>query len=216
MTTPILQVALDHTDLASAMKSARILADHVDVLEVGTILCYAEGAKAVEIMRAAYPNHIILADLKAADAGSVVADIVFSRGASWMTCICSAPLATMEAALKVAKKYGGDIQVELYGDWTFEHARQWQSIGLTQVVYHRGRDAAAAGQSWGDGDLEKIKKLADMGFYVSVTGGLSPEDIQLFKGIPVKSFIAGRSLYAADSPAEIADSFKKAINEYWS
>ena len=215
MTKPILQVALDHTDLESAMKSARILADHVDVLEVGTILCYTEGAKAVEIMRAVYPDHIILADLKAADAGAVVADIVFSRGASWMTCICSAPLATMEAALKIARESGGDIQVELYGDWTFEHAEQWKSIGLTQVVYHRGRDAAAAGQAWGNEDLKKIRKLTEMGLEVSVTGGLKPEDIQLFKGIPVKSFISGRSLYGADNPAKVANDFKKAIAEFW-
>jgi len=216
MTTPILQVALDHIDLASAMRSARILADHVDVLEVGTILCFAEGARAIEVMRAVYPEHIILADFKTADAGAVLADMVFSRGATWMTCICSAPLATMDAALKIAKKSGGDIQVELYGDWTFKHAEQWKSIGLTQVVYHRGRDAAAAGQTWGEGDLKKIRQLTEMGMDVSVTGGLSPEDIQIFKGIPVKSFISGRSLYGADNPAEVAKDFKKTIAEYWS
>ncbi len=190
------------------------LADH-DVLEIGTILCYAAGAKAVEIMRAAYPDHIILADLKAADAGAVAADIVFSRGASWMTCIYSAPLATMEASLELARKSGGGLQVELCGDWTFEHVKQWKSIGLTQVVYHRGRDATAAGQRWGDEDLKKIRNFAEMGLDVSVTGGLSPEDMKLFKGIPVRSFIAGRSLYAAAALAEIAEKFRKAIKEYW-
>lgn len=215
MPKPILQVALDHTDLASAMISAGQLADYVDVLEAGTILCYAEGARSVEILRSVYPRHIILADLKAADAGGVVAEIVFARGATWMTCICSAPPATMKAALDVAKKYNGDIQVELYGDWTFDHAREWKSIGLTQVVYHRGRDAAAAGQSWGEEDLGKIRQLADMGFDVSVTGGLGPEDLHLFKGIQVKAFIAGRSLYGADDPAGAAVAFRKAIDVYW-
>ena len=215
MPRPLLQVALDQTDLPSALAAAQILAPDVDVLEAGTILCYAEGARAVETLRALHPDHILLADLKAADAGSVVAEMVFSRGATWMTCICSAPPATLEAALKIAKAHGGDIQMELYGDWTFRQAEEWKNIGITQAIYHRGRDAAAAGQSWGEEDLNKIRKLAEMGMEVSVTGGLSPEDLVLFKGIPVKCFISGRSLYGAEDPAAAAQAFKAAINEHW-
>ena len=215
MAKPLLQVALDTLDIPTTLKATRALAKEVDVLEVGTILCYAEGAKTVGILRALYPNHTILADLKAADAGGTAAEIVFSQGASWMTVICCAPLATMEAALKVAKKYNGDVQIELYGDWTFAQAESWQKIGLTQAIYHRGRDAALAGQQWGEEDLSKIRRLADMGFEVSVTGGLNPEDLTLFKGIPVKCFIAGRSLYQATDPARAARDFKEAINRDW-
>ena len=215
MTKPLLQVALDNLDMPSALEATRALADEVDVLEVGTILCYAEGAKTVSVLRALYPDKTIVADLKAADAGETVAEIVFSRGTNWMTVICCAPYATMEAALKVAKKYDGDVQIELYGDWTFEQAQKWREIGLTQAIYHRGRDAAFAGQQWGEEDLTKIRKLTDMGFEVSVTGGLYAKDLDIFKGIPVKSFIAGRGLYAADDPAQAAREFKEAINTYW-
>ncbi len=215
MRKPMLQVALDNLALASALEATRVLADEVDVLEVGTILCYAEGAKTVSVLRALYPEKIIAADLKAADAGGTVAEIVFSRGATWMTVICCAPYATMAAAFKVARKYNGDVQVELYGDWTFEEAQRWLEIGLTQAIYHRGRDAALAGQQWGDEDLEKIGRLADMGFDVSVTGGLSAGDLAIFKGLPVKCFIAGRSLYGADDPAKAARDFQKAIDCLW-
>ena len=171
MTKPLLQVALDTLDIPSALEATRALADEVDVLEVGTILCYAEGARTVSILRALYPEKILVADLKAADAGATVAEIVFSRGCTWMTVICCAPYATMEAALKVAKKYGGDVQVELYGDWTFEQAEKWLEIGLTQVIYHRGRDAAFAGQQWGKEDLVKIGKLVGMGLRYLSPGG---------------------------------------------
>ncbi len=215
MNKPLLQVALDTLDIPTALKATQALAGDVDVLEVGTILCYAQGAKAVGILRALYPDHIILADLKAADAGSTVAEIVFSQGATWMTVICCAPYATMEAAFEVAQKYNGDVQIELYGEWTFEQAEKWLEIGLTQAIYHRGRDAALAGQKWGEADLAKIRKLADMGFAVSVTGGLNPEDLSFFKGIPVKCFIAGRGLYGADDPAQAARDFKRAIDRHW-
>jgi 3-dehydro-L-gulonate-6-phosphate decarboxylase len=218
MNRPLLQVALDHLEIPAALESTRLLAPEVEVLEVGTLLCYAEGARAVRTVRACYPDHVLLADLKAADAGGVAAELVFSAGATWMTVICSAPLPTMEAALKVAKKYGPDrdIQVELYGDWTFEHARSWLDAGLKQAVYHRGRDAQAAGKGWDGEDLEKINRLVDMGIEVSVTGGLTPEDLDQFRGIPVKAFIAGRSLYGAEDPVAAARAFATAITGGWS
>jgi 3-dehydro-L-gulonate-6-phosphate decarboxylase len=214
---PLLQVALDHLEIPAALESTRLLAPEVDVLEVGTLLCYAEGARAVRTVRALYPDHIVLADLKAADAGAVAAELVFSAGATWMTVICSAPYPTMEAALRVAREYGPDrdIQVELYGDWTFEHARAWLDRGLTQAVYHRGRDAQAAGKGWDETDLSKIRRLVDMGMQVSVTGGLTPEDLGYFRGIPVKAFIAGRSLYGADDPVAAARAFSQAISAEW-
>lgn len=215
MSKPLLQVALDTLDIPAALKATRALAPEVDVLEVGTILCYAEGARAVATLRALYPDQIILADLKAADAGTTVAEIVFSQGATWMTVICCAPYATMEAALAVARKYDGDVQIELYGEWTFEQAAKWLELGLTQAIYHRGRDAEFAGQKWGEADLAKIRKLAEMGFDVSVTGGLNPKDLGIFQGIPVKCFIAGRGLYGAEDPAQAAREFKAAIEKYW-
>ncbi|WP_020611093.1 3-keto-L-gulonate-6-phosphate decarboxylase UlaD [Sediminispirochaeta bajacaliforniensis] len=215
MKRPLLQIALDHTDLKAALESAGKVAEEVDVIEAGTILCYAEGAKAVKQIHDAYPGHTIVADLKAADAGEVVANLVFSRGASWMTCICNAPLATMEAAKKVADTYSGEIQVELYGAWSFDLAAKWLDIGINQAIYHRGRDAAAAGQNWSDEDIQKIRHLGEMGFAVSVTGGLAPQDLSLFRGIPVKCFIAGRSLYEAKNPIAAARAFKQAIRDNW-
>ncbi len=215
MDKPLLQVALDTLDIPSTLKATQALAPEVDVLEVGTILCYAEGARTIGILRALYPDHTIVADLKAADAGGTVAEIVFSQGATWMTVICCAPYATMEAALETARKYKGDVQIELYGDWTFEQAEQWRAIGLTQAIYHRGRDAALAGQKWTDADLAKIRKLTEMGFDISVTGGLNPKDLVFFKEIPVTCFIAGRGLYQTEEPAQAARKFKEAINRYW-
>jgi 3-keto-L-gulonate-6-phosphate decarboxylase len=215
MNKPLLQVALDQTSLPEAMTATRLLAPHVDVLEAGTILCAAEGVRTVEVIRSLYPGHIVLADLKVADAGAVLAEMVFSRGANWMTVICCAPLATMETAFKVAQKYDGDIQIELYGEWTFEQADQWKQLGLQQAIYHRGRDAQAAGKTWDDADLEKISRLSEMGFEVSVTGGLTPDDLSHFSGIPVKAFISGRTLYGADDPARSAAEFRDAIHRLW-
>ncbi len=213
---PKLQIALDNTDLASALESVKSVGDIVDVIEVGTILYVAEGSEAVRKLRSLYPDKIILADIKAADAGSILAKICFDAGATWMTTICCSDINTMVSALDVAKKYDGDIQIELYGDWTFDHAKAWREAGLNQVVYHRSRDAQSAGKDWSEEDILKVKKLCDMGFKVTVTGGLSVEHIKLFKDLPIYCFIAGRSIRDAASPKEAALEFKSEFKKHWS
>ena len=215
MSLPMLQVALDNQTMDSAYETTRLIAEEVDIIEVGTILCVGEGVRAVRDLKALYPHKIVLADAKIADAGKILSRMCFEANADWVTVICCADINTAKGALDVAKEFNGDVQIELTGYWTWEQAQQWRDAGIQQVVYHRSRDAQAAGVAWGEADITAIKRLSDMGFKVTVTGGLALEDLPLFKGIPIHVFIAGRSIRDAASPVEAARQFKRAIAELW-
>ncbi len=128
-----------------------------------------------------------------------------------MTVICYATMPTMKAAQKEI----GELQVELYGNWTFEQAKDWYNIGIRQVIYHQSRDALLSGEAWGEKDLSKVSKLIELGFNVSVTGGLNPNTLQLFEGINVYTFIAGRGITAAEDPMKAAQCFKDEIIRIW-
>ncbi|WP_171845036.1 orotidine 5'-phosphate decarboxylase / HUMPS family protein, partial [Enterococcus mundtii] len=97
MKRPKLQIALDHNTLASALADVKKIGEIVDVIEVGTILCLQEGSKPIECMRKMFPEKTIVADTKCADAGETVAGNVAQAGADFMTVICCASLATMQA-----------------------------------------------------------------------------------------------------------------------
>lgn len=211
MALPKLQVALDNNTIESALESIKACGDVVDVIEAGTILCLADGMKAVRCLRALFPNKELIADTKCADAGGTVAKNCKEAGADIMTVICSATIPTMKAA----KKEIDTLQVELYGDWTYDHAQQWLDAGIDQAIYHQSRDALLSGETWGEKDLNKVKKLIDMGFKVSVTGGLSKETLELFKGIDVYTFITGRGITAAPDQRQAALEFKAEIERIW-
>lgn len=132
-----------------------------------------------------------------------------------MTIICAAPLATVEKGHAVAQSCGGEIQIELFGNWTLDDARNWYRIGVRQAIYHRGRDAQASGQQWSEADLARMKALSDIGLELSITGGITPADLPLFKDIRVKAFIAGRALAGASYPAQAAAEFHAQINAIW-
>lgn len=214
-TKPRLQLALDHTKLDAALQTVERLHPHVDIIEAGTILCISAGIQAVSALRQRCPQHTLVADLKVADAGATLAEQAFSQGANWMTVICAAPLATMASALEVAERHRGEIQIELFGHWTLEDAKAWRDLGIKQAIYHRGRDAQASGQTWGQQDLDTMKALSDLGIELSVTGGIRPIDLPLFKDIAVTAFIAGRALAEAANPVDAARQFHTAIDDIW-
>ena len=211
MARPNLQIALDQDSLEDALGIVQKAGPEVDVVEAGTILQLQEGVKAVRCLRQMFPDKIVVSDTKCADAGGTVAKHSKDAGADWMTMICCATIPTMQAA----KKELNDLQVELYGDWTWEQAKQWREIGIDQAVYHQSRDALLAGEVWGEKDLSVVKKLIEMGFKVSVTGGLTVDTLKLFKGVPVFTFIAGRAITGQEDPHAAAKALRDEITKYW-
>ena len=59
----MIQIALDQTNLPAAIEVANNVESYVDVIEVGTILAFAEGMKAVSTLRKNHPDHILVLSL---------------------------------------------------------------------------------------------------------------------------------------------------------
>ncbi|WP_369310643.1 3-keto-L-gulonate-6-phosphate decarboxylase UlaD [Providencia rettgeri] len=214
MTKPLIQIALDQTNLPSALNVAENVHTFVDIIEVGTILAFAEGMNAVSTLRRKYPNHILVCDMKTTDGGAILSRMAFEAGANWITVSAAAHIATIAACKKVADEFQREIQIEIYGNWTFEDAQNWVDLGITQAIYHRSRDAELAGIGWTNEDIEKMRKLSDLGLELSITGGIVPEDIHLFNGIKAKAFIAGRAL-AGEKGKQTAEALREQINRFW-
>ena len=208
MAKPLLQIALDSLSLEKAVADAKNAESAVDIIEVGTILACAEGMKAVSTLRALHPNHIIVCDLKTTDGGAILAKMAFEAGADWLTVSAAAHIATITACKKVADEINAsqtltrpkEIQIEIYGNWTYEDAQDWVNLGIKQAIFHRSRDAELAGKGWTAEDIEKMERLEAIGLEVSITGGIVPEDIHLFKSVKnAKAFIALSPLCASKS-----------------
>lgn len=214
MTKPLLQMALDATDIDTALSAVELVADKLDVIEIGTILAFAHGVNSVQVIRDKYPNHIIVCDMKITDASAILSRLAMEAGANWVTVSAAAHIETIRAAKKVTDEFNGEVQIELYGNWTFEDARAWVELGITQAIYHRSRDAELAGVNWTKEDLSRMQQLSDIGIELSITGGIVPEDLHLFKDLSAKSFIAGRAL-AGQNGKKIAESFHHQIEKHW-
>ncbi|TVR67172.1 MAG: 3-keto-L-gulonate-6-phosphate decarboxylase [Spirochaetaceae bacterium] len=212
-TTPELQLALDYVRLPSAIAMALRVQEYVDVIEIGTPLIKAAGIASVAAIREVCPHKRVLADMKTPDVGALEAAMAFDAGADIMTVIAGASIDTVREALAVARERSGKtVMVELTGVRDLDRiAPEWKTIGVTDLVFHREWDAEIHGKSWTDDLLREIRGLIEMGFNVTVTGGITPGIIPFFKSVPVTRFIAGRAIHATDDPVASARALREAI-----
>lgn len=213
---PRLQVAVDNPDLVHALSALNRAEPAVDIIECGTILIISEGLRAVRTIRSLYPDRTILADVRIAEAGSLISHHCFEAGADWVSCVAGASLTTIDQVVQVAAEFGGEVQVELGEEYDPARARAWRDLGVQHVIVKRSRDREAAGElSWGPSDLARVGELAELGFTVTITGGIGVGELDTFDGSPVGVVIVGRNIMGADDPLAAARAFKEAIAEVW-
>jgi len=214
---PMLQLALDYISVPPAVAMAVQVQEFVDIIEIGTPLIKVAGVEGVKAIREVCPDKIILADFKTPDVGGLEAQLAFDAGADIVSIIGGATLATVKEALKVAnERPGKDIVMECTGVRDIVGmAREWKEIGVTRLVYHREWDAQAAGREWQEEDKRIIQEIINMGFKVTVTGGLTPELIPFFAGLDVFIFICGRAIHQAPDPRAAAKRMRDTIWSIW-
>ncbi|MDI4567877.1 MAG: 3-dehydro-L-gulonate-6-phosphate decarboxylase [Mycoplasma sp.] len=214
---PMLQLALDVFSTREAIKKIREVEDYIDVIEIGTILLNSVGKDVIGILREIFPNKLIVADGKIADAGKVFGKMLFDQGANYVTAICAAETPTILELDKTGKliNKNNQAQIELTSHYSWDQVQEWKNNGIKQLVYHRSRDSQAAGKKWNETDLQQIKKLIDLGFELSITGGIEIEDISFFKELPIYIFIVGRTIREDSRPNIKAKNFKDEIAKYW-
>jgi 3-hexulose-6-phosphate synthase len=211
---PKLQLALDYFELPPALTMAHLVHEEVEIIEIGTPLTKSEGMLAVRTIRELCPDNLILADLKTPDVGGGEAKMAFDAGADWMTVLGAAPLDTVKLALEeAASRKGKEMFIELTGIRDImTRAKEWRSIGVERMVYHRGWDEGNLSRAWDESDLDLIRELIQMGFQISVAGGLKLDMIPFFKGINIDVFVIGRAIREAPDPAQAARDFRAEIN----
>ncbi|MBQ1477559.1 MAG: orotidine 5'-phosphate decarboxylase [Erysipelotrichaceae bacterium] len=215
MKRPLLQFALDNLTLEEAIEALKTGIDEVvDIIECGTLLIGSEGRKVIGLMRRLYPEKTLCADFKIADAGKAMGGMILDGKPDLMTVIAAAHPSTIKAVKDEIDRRGMDteIQIELFGNWTFEDVKTWKSLGISHVILHHSRDIKGG---WSKEELALAKRLCEEGMNVSVTGSIGYEDIDLFRGLPVYSIICGRSLRDTVDPKAEALRMKEKLTKLW-
>jgi 3-hexulose-6-phosphate synthase len=137
----IVQLSLDLTSIDEAIDTAAVGVEAgVDWLEAGTPLLLAEGLHAVETLRARFPDHPIVADLKTMDGGYLEAEMMAKAGADFVVVMGRAHEATIRRVIDAGHDFGIRVMGDNLGTSDRVTAAEWmEGLGVDVIVHHIGR-----------------------------------------------------------------------------
>ena len=209
---PIVQVALDFVDLPRAIEVAReAVAGGADWVEAGTPLIKAEGLGAVRTLKAEFPEHTIVADMKTMDAGRTEVEYAAKAGAGVVGVLGAASDSTIKECAEAARNYGCKLIVDMIevAD-PVAHAKRAQELGADYIGIHTAIDQQMRGES----PFETLKAVAEtVVIPVSAAGGINSETaaaaVDAGAGIVV---VGGAIIKSADATAATAE-IRRAVDE---
>jgi len=211
MATPLIQMALDSLDFDATVALAEQVAESVDIFEIGTPCIKHNGINLVTELRARFPNHLLLVDLKTMDAGGYEAAPFYEAGADICTVLGVSGLATCEGVIGAANANGAEAQIDLIN--VADKAavsRECVAAGAQIVGVHTGLDAQAAGHT----PFDDLALIADLGLEVriSVAGGINQATVQDVVRAGADIIVVGAAIYGAASPAEAAREIRELVD----
>ena len=147
---PILQLALDFVDLPRALAVAEeAVAGGADWLEAGTPLIKSEGlCRPSASCTPAYPDKIIVADMKTMDAGRAEVEYAAKAGAKVVGVLGAASDATIKECVEAAHNYGAEIVVDMVqvAD-VVTRAKEAEAFGASYIGIHIAIDEQMQGKT---------------------------------------------------------------------
>lgn len=208
---PILQVALDEVELSRAVQIAREAVEGgADYIEAGTPLIKSEGMQAVRALKKAFPDHVIVADMKTMDTGAVEVEMAAKSGAGIVSVLGASHDSTIEDAVRSARRYGVRLAVDLINvPGAAERAVRLQELGADIVGVHAGIDQQMVGQD----PLDVLKKVRDsVSVPVAVAGGLDARSAASAVALGADIVIVGGNVIRSKDVAGAARAIRESID----
>ncbi len=126
---------------------------------------------AVRRIKTAFPDHVILADMKTVDTGAMEIEMAAKAGADIVILLGSADNSTIQDAVRAARKYGVKLMADLIsaGDMA-KRAPELVDLGVDYINVHVGIDQ----QMMGEDPVSTLKTLK-LEVPVAAAGGLDAQ-----------------------------------------
>ncbi|MFZ3060864.1 MAG: 3-hexulose-6-phosphate synthase [Candidatus Methanoperedens sp.] len=205
----MLQVALDVLEIDRALQIAKEAVEGgADWIEAGTPLIKSEGMDAIRKLKDAFPENVILADMKTMDTGAMEVEMAAKAGADIIMILGSADNSTIQDAIRSARKYGVKLMADLIsaGD-PAQRARELEELGIDYINLHVGIDQQMMGE-----DPIKILKNLNIRTPIAVAGGLDAESAAaaVLKGAQI--VIVGGNIVRSSNVTASAKEIRESID----
>lgn len=222
-----LQVTLDTYSVEEGISRVRVIADYVDIIEVGTPLLLDAGMAAVEQVREAFPEEEILADTKIWHNGTRIAHSAFDHGADIVTILAGTTDQEVEAVVTVARERGGKVAVDMAGAASvMQRSAELEDLGVDYLMVPSGlrrleneqddHDAFHRNtRAMGGTPLALVRNVMrglSQGAKVAVVDNITLDNLDEVLATHPGILLVGRAILSASDPAEAAAAFRRRMD----
>ena len=188
-----LQIAFDLLSANDALRAAAKIYDVIDIIEVGTPMIVREGMVPVRILKEAYPDTTVLADVKIVDGGDIESADAFQAGADIVTVLAAAADETIKGVVSTADRFGKKTMVDMIGVSDIQkRAKELDALGVDYICVHTAVDVQRKGESPYH-DLSLLLPVLKNS-KAAVAGGVSLAAIPVLKNLNPEIVVAGNAL----------------------
>jgi 3-keto-L-gulonate-6-phosphate decarboxylase len=199
-----LQISFDTPDLEKAIKTAMLVDSYADILEVGTLLIYHHGVKAVERFKEAFPKKTIFVDCKIADRGKEAVTLFAQAGADWVTVMAGTSKEVVHAACSTADALNVKVMLDLIDSSSIgQSALEAKNLGASALFFHKpseDQESLTFLDKW-----DMAKENTNLPIFIS--GKIRRENIEEVLTIKPDGIIMGRGIVETENPAQEAQYF---------
>ncbi|MEM2021276.1 MAG: orotidine 5'-phosphate decarboxylase / HUMPS family protein [Zestosphaera sp.] len=203
----LLQVALDFTDLADAFKVIKKLINlDIGIFEVGTPLIKSRGVEAVTAVRSLLkPASLVLADMKTADVGALEVTLAKRAGADITTVLLSSDDEVIKSSLEKGDELDVDIVIDTVGvrpRYLLERLEEVINLGARVINIHTGIDVQLIRGLTARDSADLVRRLKNeySDLLLSVSGGIKPEEVSLFRSAGASIVVIGSAITKSSDP----------------
>ena len=200
-----LQISFDLTDLEKALSIAQHVTPFADILEIGTLLIYAHGIRAIEQFRATFPNATLLADTKIVDRGKECATFFASAQSNWISVMAGTNKNVIHAVCSTAKESGMQVMLDLIDSKEYgQSSLEAKNLGVDALLLHEPYIITQQPLAFLD-QWDQIRSNTDLPIYISAH--INRENIDDIIKVKPEGIIVGRAITESDDPRSQAEFF---------
>ncbi|MGG4491030.1 3-hexulose-6-phosphate synthase [Metabacillus idriensis] len=200
-----IQLALDRLSIDEAIKIAGQAEPYIDIIEVGTSLIKEFGVISISRLKEAFPDKLILADMKTIDNAQYEFSLCFEAGADIATVMGVSPIQTIETCLDAAAKHEKKTMIDLLNTTAEQKAALFP---YTEAIFcdHVSKDVQEK-----SGLKNTAAAVFDPSLQWAMAGGITGEMIQNMAGPFPDIVIIGSAITKASKPDKAAEALREMI-----
>jgi 3-hexulose-6-phosphate synthase len=194
-----LQIAFDFTDLEKAIDVAKKVSTYASIVEVGSLLIYKYGIKAIEQFKQTFPDKIILADTKIVDRGRQAVQLIAGAGADWVTVMAGTGKDVIHATCTAAHELNKLVMLDLLDSCSVgQSALEAKSLGVNALLFHKPyeeEDSLTFLDKW-----QMVRGNTQLPIFIS--GKITKDLIEKIKAINPDGIVIGKPILDSTMPEE--------------